>query len=48
MHLDVLFCRYSETKAQIPRKLSNIYVTYHSTRRVENFYYKIVNQITPC
>jgi hypothetical protein len=22
--LEVLFCRYSETKAQIPRKLSNI------------------------
>jgi hypothetical protein len=43
--LSVLFCRYSETKAQIPRKLSNIYVTYHSTRRVENFYCEIVNQM---
>jgi hypothetical protein len=36
--LNVLLCQYSETKAQVPRKLSNIYVTYHSTLRVEHFY----------
>jgi hypothetical protein len=43
--LSVLFCQYSETKARTPRKLSYSYVTYHSIRRVDNFYYEIVNQM---